>query len=221
MLRSVVKPLGLALFLTVGILNTEAQAASISIPSPGSQTFDILWSMVVSGIDLTALGEFKVDVTDTYADFFVTLTNNTVASAGEKVHSIGFNSDPNGTSITMLESGDYFKSIGLDQNFPSFKKIDICAWASNNCSGGAQGSNLPGGGAPVGTDSFAFRLNGDFSDGLVLNNFVIKFQGDLGSFEFGDTTPPTSVPEPATLTLLGIGVTLAAVRRRRRGAAAA
>ncbi len=197
------------------VTSGTARAASISIPSPGSQSFDILWSKMVGSTELTALGQFNVSVTNTYADFFITLTNNTAAVVNERVHSIGFNSDPNGTSISMLQAGTYFKSIGLDQNFPSFKKIDICAWASQNCSGGAQGSNLPGGGAPVGSDYFGFRLSGDFSSGLALNNFVIKFQGDLGSYEFGDSTPPRPVPEPSTLVLLGVGLSLAVARRRR------
>jgi hypothetical protein len=193
---------------------TSARAASISIPSPGSASFDIVWSKVVGTTNLTAVGKFFVDVSDTSADFYVTLANNTVASAGESVHSIGFNSDPNGTSITMLDpAGHYFTSIGLDQTFPSFKKIDICAWASNNCSGGAQGSNLPGGGV---SDYFAFRLNGDFSDGLILNNFVVKFQGNLGSYEFADTTPPKSVPEPSFLLLLSFGIVASIAANRRR-----
>ena len=208
----------LAAFLALGVLSGEAQAASISIPSGGTQSFDIFWSKVVGTTDLTALGEFNVNVTDSYADFYVTLTNNTDAAAGESVHSIGFNSAPNGTSITMLDPGDYFKSLGLQQTFPGFKTIDICAWTANNCSGGAQGSNLPGGGAPVGTDTFAFRLGGDFSSGLALTNFVIKFQGSLGSFEFTDTTPPSNVPEPSSLLLLAVGSVAAIFGASRRRA---
>jgi len=202
--------------LMFSVLAGDAHATSIAIPSPGSDSFDIFWSKTVGSTQLTALGQFKVDVTDTYADFYVTLTNNTVASANEMVHSIGFNSDPNGTSIYMKDGGNYFTSLGLDQTFASYKKIDICTWTTNNCSGGAQGSNLPGGGAPVGTDTFSFRLNGDFSDGLVLNNFVIKFQGDLGSFEFGDSSPTIPTPEPSSLILLTSGGLAALIRKNKK-----
>ncbi len=191
----------------------NARAASIFIPAPGSQSFDIFWSQMVGTTNMTALGSFSVNVTNTYADFYVNLTNNTSASAGERVHSIGFNSDPNGTSISVLQAGTYFKAFGLDQTFPSFKKIDLCAWTTNNCSGGAQGSNLPGAG---GSDYFGFRLGGDFSSGLTLNNFVIKFQGDLGSFEFADTTLPRPVPEPSSLLLCGLGSAAALLAARRR-----
>ena len=43
----------------------------------------------------------------------------------------------------------------------------------------------------------------------------MKFQGDLGSFEFADTTPPRSVPEPSTLALLTIGAAAMVLSRRR------
>lgn len=195
-----------------------AHAASISIASSSSSSFDIYWSLLVGGTELAAVGNFDVNVTDSYVDFAVTLTNNTVASANEAVHAIGFNADPNGTKLSMLDSGDYFTSLGLDKTFAGYKTIDICAWASQNCAGGGQGANLPGGGAPVGSDSFAFRLFGDFTDGITLSNFVIKFQGDLGSYEFGGSTDrPTSTPEPASALLLltGAAATFFGTRRRR------
>jgi hypothetical protein len=190
---------------------SSASAASISILANGSKSFDIYWSLVVGSTQLTALGEFDVTVTNGYADFAVDLTNNT-SLASEKVHSIGFNADPNGTSITVTDKGEYFQNFGLDQKFPGFKTVDICVWGTQNCSGGAQGSNLPGAGT---SDKFGFRLFGDFAQGLRLDNFVVKFQGDLGSFEFADTTPPRSVPEPSTLVLLGIGAAAMMLSRRR------
>jgi hypothetical protein len=195
----------------LAITASSARAASISIPANGSKSFDIFWSLMVGSTQLTALGEFDVTVTNGYADFRVDLTNNT-SLASEKVHSIGFNADPNGTSISVTAKGDYFQNFGLDQKFPGFKTVDICVWGTQNCSGGGQGSNLPGAGE---SDTFRFLLFGDFTQGLRLDNFVVKFQGDLGSFEFADTTPPRSVPEPSTLALLTIGAAAMMLARRR------
>jgi hypothetical protein len=217
-MKSFGKCLVVAFALATTLFARDARAASISIVRDGSDSFEVLWSLMVGTTELTALGEFDVDVTDTYVDFFITLTNNTTL-VSEKVHSIGFNTDPNGTSLTVLDSGNYFQNFALDQKFPSFKKVDICAWGAQNCQGGGQGSNLPGGGAPVGTDSFAFRLNGDFRNGLTVDRFVIKFQGTLGSFEFEDTpSRPPTVPEPSSVLLLAMGAVTSMVAARRRRA---
>jgi hypothetical protein len=191
---------------------SATQAASISLPVGGTQSFDIFWSKMVGSTELAALGQFDVTVAGGYADFSIDLTNNT-SLASEKIHSIGFNADPNGTSIAVTESGKYFQNFDLEQKFPGFNTVDICVWGTQNCSGGGQGSNLPGAGT---TDTFAFRLFGDFTNGLRLNNFVVKFQGQLGSFEFADTTPPRTVPEPSTLALLTIGAAAMTLSRRRK-----
>jgi len=197
--------------------SVSAHAASITIASSSTSSFDIYWSLVVGGTELAAVGNFDITVTDSYVDFGVTLTNNTLASANENVHAIGLNADPEGTRLSMLDSGYYFKSLGLDQKFAGYKTIDICAWASQNCAGGAQGANLPGAGALVSSDSFAFRLFGDFTDGITLSNFVVKFQGDLGSYEFGGSTDrPTSTPEPASAILLLTGAAAALLGTERR-----
>ena len=71
----------------------SAHAATISIASSSSSSFDVYWSLLVGGTELAAVGNFDVTVTDSYVDFAVTLTNDTVASANEKVHAIGFNAD--------------------------------------------------------------------------------------------------------------------------------
>lgn len=210
------RTLAIAAVLSLGLLPARAQADPITLAANSATTFDILWSEVHSGVNLTALAAFDVTVTNSYVQFLITVTNNT-SLFNERVHGLGFNTDPNGTSLTNTVTGEYFGNFALNRNFPSFQRIDVCAWTDQNCTGGSQGSNLPG----LGTDdTFGFRLNGNFSSGVTLDTFAIKFQGDLGSFEFeGDQPPPpptTSVPEPASLLFMGIGLSGAFALRRRK-----
>jgi hypothetical protein len=164
---------------------------------------------------VTALGSFSVEVDDTSARFSITLTNDTDSSVNERIQSIGFDVTPDATDLTDPVAGQVFTNFALYQNFPSFQTVDICAWASNNCSGGSQGGNLAGGGT---SDTFGFTLHGDFGSGLTITNLAVKFQGNLGSYELTGT--PTSVPEyegSASFLLLGIGFVAAYGRRRRLG----
>jgi hypothetical protein len=199
----------IAAIVSVAPFVTDARADAISLNSGMTYQFDVVWSLLVSkggtSTTLQALGEFDVAVTDTYADFLITLTNDT-ALVSERIHSIGFNTAPEATALSNPVSGSVFQNFALYQNFPSFQTIEVCAWTSNNCSGGAQRNNLPGGGA---SDTFGFRLESDFTDGLDITAFAIKFQGDLGSYQFSGnpSPPPITVPEydsSASLLLVGM-----------------
>ena len=189
-----------------------ARAATIVLAADSSATFDILWSKIVSGTELRALATFEVDVTDTYVEFGVTLKNETDLY-NERVHSFGFSTDPNATGITMLQAGTWFNDFGLTQKFPGFQQIDFCAWAVNKCQGGAQTQNMPGMDT---SDYFRFQLTGDFSNGITLGTFAIQFMGDLGSFQFEGDKPPTNVPEPGTLLLLGLALCVGPLATRKR-----
>lgn len=197
--------------LAVTVLSGRAEAAPITIGGDSSQSFEIVWSQMVGSVELRATGVFDVVVTDSYADFTIRLTNEMAASFNEKIHSIGFNTNPNATSLTNIDPGQYFDYFRLNTNFPSFQRIDICMYTANNCTGGAQHQNLPG----QVEDEFGFRLNGNFSNGITLDTFAIQFMGDLGSFQFEGEEPPPRVPEPgsALLVFMGLG-SLVASRRR-------
>src|SRR5690349_9035003 len=116
------------LVLLAAAIPSTAHAASISIGAASSNSFDVYWSLLVKGTELSAVGKFDVTVTNEYADFTVKLTNNTAASANEEIHAIALNSDPNGTQLSMLDAGNYFQSLGLDRKFAGYQTVDICAW---------------------------------------------------------------------------------------------
>ena len=204
-----IRPLVIAAILHIGLSASRAEAAPVILGANESITFDVIWSQLVGTTELRALGLVTVQVHDSSIDFVFTITNQT-ALWNERIHGIGFSTDPNATGLSNIDPGTYFQNFALNSTFPGFQTIDVCAWTTNNCSGGPQGNNLPGMGT---TDTFGFTLNGNFSSGVVLDQFVIQFMGDLGSYQFVGR-----VPEPATLMLFGMGLlgTAIGMRRRRR-----
>jgi hypothetical protein len=188
-----------------------ARAATINL-SLGGNTFDIQWLHPTEPLD--AIAHFTANVQSGFIDFTIQVTNNSPA-VGSGLQSFGFNIDPSATAIQNF-AGTVFVNAGLEQNLPSIdNNIDVCVWAAQNCQGGGQQSNLNGAGA-VGTASF--RLLGSFGSGATLDTFGAKFQAAFGSFEFEgeQPPPPTSVPEPASMTLAGLGLATVLIGRRRR-----
>ena len=188
-----------------------AQAATITLGSNSTSTFTIVWDHATQPLD--AVATFTATVTDTFINFAIAVTN-TSADAGSGLQSIGFNINPDASSLTNF-SGVVFTNAGLEQNLPSIdNNIDVCIWAANNCQGGAQQSNINGAG---GTGSASFQLQGSFANGATLDTFGAKFQTAFGSFEFEGNTPPptTTVPEPTSMLLAGLGLATVLAGRRR------
>jgi PEP-CTERM motif-containing protein len=224
MVRKVVRAASVAAVLSLTVLTTQARAATITLGLGLNQNpADVIFSAIGGNPPtlMTATLDFlDVDITTTTADFQVKVTNNTNSAFNQRVHSIGFNTDPNPATASMTTAGSVFTNVSTNDNFPSFHTVDVCLFSPNQCSGGGQPGNL----AEGASDTFTFRLTGTFTNGITLNGFAIKFQGDLGSFEFGDTppgepppvVPPVTVPEPASMLLVGLGfaASLAGARRR-------
>jgi hypothetical protein len=155
--------------------------------------------------------------------FNVTATNLTDLSAAGQIadwsqynayfNAFGFVSDPSVTGAN-LTGGNYFTGASTTPNFPGFA-IDVCAHTSTN--------NIaePMHGGRTG------RCPGWWSKRFVRADLVRRFQGRKphairlggavhGRFGLVPVPDQTSVPEPASLALLGFGVLGAALARRRR-----
>ena len=150
---------------------------------------------------LTATATFTLTPIDaTHESLSITLTNTTVGQPGEYISGFGFNLTPDGTADTFV-GGTTSTGMLLNKNFPSFNTIDVCIFAGNNCSASNGGLSAPN------SDTVSMRLLG--SNAFALDTFAIKFAGNLGSFEVAGCAAGTtckSVPEPASLLLLGLGL---------------
>lgn len=131
-----------------------------------------------------------------------------------RLTSIGFDTVPDATGLSTTST--VYPTAALESTFPSFMKVDICTSSGPTCAGGGSGGTFPdGSGVTPNSDAFTLTLTGvpsgttsidlgtDVAGGTEL--FDAKFQTGYGSFEFQNSpdAPPTDVPEPGTLALLG------------------
>jgi hypothetical protein len=191
---------------------------------------------------LSAIAAVQVySATNTQLVLRFLVTNDTVVSESgpltqASLMSIGLDFDPNPANASLL-SGLYFDGLNpAPSNFPGGYSVDVCVFAANNCSGGdiKDGllvQDLVGTDKDIASgagDTFRLTLTRNAPTSATatpwnLNTAAVKFQTNMGSFEFAGCTnangctTTTRVPEPGSIALLGaVAVAFAAAGRRRR-----
>lgn len=201
----------------------DLQAVEVTAADEGG-SFDVFWS--VSDPALSAEATFTITsfsndeiVLDITLDHTTDLSDSNLINAA--ILSMGFGVDPD-VVATLTSTGSVFDTVaegsGPQQTFPGgFKQVDVCIF-SQGCSGGDINSGLAAGEM----DSFQITLtpvSGDFSNGVTLAFFPIKFQSSAGSYEPpGSFTP--MMPEPTSVALYAVGVLIVGTAGRRRFQAA-
>ena len=174
---------------------------------------------LMSDLLLTYLGMTTV-AGNTVFNFTYALSNTSTLAGGSRVSSFGFNVDPNVTGASA--TGD-FNTASLNTNYPvGFGSVDVCFYdgPGGTCTGNGNGVLV--GGTANGT--LALTMNGLIND-ITLSDFVDRYQAfDYQGISSAIGTSITSgVPEPATwsMMILGIGLAGAAMRRKRSALALA
>jgi len=184
----------------------------------------------LTGVDLTGSALFTfLGSSGNTIDLEITLTNTTVAnSVTAGLQKFGFATDPYATVADFIQDGDTaaFAAIAGD--------TDKVISADNSVSPEVQNSTPQVIDVEARTDTGAPKalLSGEFdvfrltlsyatldlAAGVEFSPFAVKYQTNRGSYEFpgddcppgtpGCGAPPTGVPVPGTLVLLGLGALL-------------
>lgn len=201
----------------LALMARPAYATSITVT--GNTSFTVNWLKTDTDPDLSASARFTIsNFTAGGFDLFVDQIMNTTAALpniNARLTIFGFGLSPDATYSSPVNGSDFSWRFS---NFPGFGTME-CGSSGNNCAGGGsgglnQGESMAGG--------MSIHVSGPFSSGVTFSPIPAKFQTDLGSFEFegtittdNRTTDDPTVPEPASMVLVGSGFVLAANRLKR------
>lgn len=203
-------------FLALMFFAGQASAALISVDNTTTvgSTYDFSYSLDVGGgIELTGETSFSlISFEAGKVVFDITATNTSTTGQTTRLSAFGFDVSPAASGIELVTAGDVFQQVELNPSpdLPSYS-VDICAYSGSNCPDGSDGLEEGE------SDTLRLAILGDFSNGVTLSEFPIRFTGDFGSYVFGPDNGTEEVPEPAILGLLGLGLAgLGMAMRRRR-----
>lgn len=202
------------ILVAAGCLVASTASQALIITNSNVNNFDWSFNGGAAGT-LWGDGTIQVGGLGTTSLTVAVRLNNRSADASDRLTSFGFGINPNARSVSFSDAGDGGLVGATLNNIPSLALIEVCAFGGNNCSGGANGGIY--GGA---WDQFSLVLTSlagtTWGSSIDLSPIGFKYQTAAGSREFTTDRPPTSVPEPATLSLLGAGLLLAGLSRKRK-----